>query len=196
MKSITKLSQLDLNKRFTYADYLTWKFQERVELIKGWLYKMSLESNRIHQTVSVKFLYQIFKYFEQKKSKVFAAPFDVRFLDKQKSKDDNKVYTVVQPDICVICDDDKLDERGCIGSPDWIIEIVSPGNTKKEMQLKFDLYEENGVKEYWIVHPGDTTVTVFQLKENKYQFKKYYVKGDKIPCDLFKGLKINSNLIF
>ena len=196
MKSITKLSQLDLNKRFTYADYLTWKFQERVELIKGWLYKMSPAPNRSHQTVSMKVANAIFNYFEQKPCNVYAAPFDVRFFDKQKSKEDNKVYTVVQPDICVICDDDKLDERGCIGSPDWIIEIVSPGNTKKEMQLKFDLYEENGVKEYWIVHPGDTTVTVFQLKENKYQFKKYYVKGDKIPCDLFKGLKINSNLIF
>ncbi len=197
MKLITKLSQLDLNKRYTYADYLTWKFQERVELIKGWLHKMSPAPNLGHQAVSFRLSLQAGKFFEGKKCDVFTAPFDVRLMDKRKQKEDGKVFTVVQPDICVICDADKLDERGCIGAPDWIIEILSPGNTKKEMQLKYDLYEENGVREYWIVHPGDANIAVFQLKEDqKYHFKKYYVKGDKVPCDLFRGLKIDTNKVF
>lgn len=196
MKPITKFSQLDLNKRYTYADYLTWKFQERVELIKGWLYKITPAPNLGHQSVSFKFSLQIGKFFEGKNCNAFTAPFDVRLLDKKQQKNDNKVYTVVQPDICVICDEAKLDERGCIGAPDWIIEIVSPGNTKREMQVKYDLYEENGVREYWIVHPGDQTIAVFQLKAGKYQFKKFYVKGDIVPCDLFRGLKIDSTKVF
>ncbi len=196
MKPITKFSQLDITKRYTYADYLTWKFQERVELVKGWLYKMSPAPNLGHQTASVRLLHPLLNFFEGKKCNVFAAPFDVRLMDKRKQKDDHKVHTVVQPDICVICDDSKLDERGCIGAPDWIIEIVSPGNTKREMQIKYDLYEEKGVREYWIVHPGDGTIAVFQLKDAKYQFKKFYVKGDKAPCDLFRGLKIDTARIF
>jgi Uma2 family endonuclease len=196
MKAITKFSQLDPTKRYTYADYLTWKFQERVELIKGWLYKMTPAPNMGHQAVSVRLLRPMLNYFESKKCNVFTAPFDVRLLDKRKQKNDNKVYTVVQPDICVVCDDAKLDERGCIGAPDWIIEILSPGNTKREMQVKYDLYEENGVREYWIVHPGDHTIAVFELKERKYQFKKFYVKGDKVPCGLFRGLKIDTAKVF
>lgn len=196
MKAITKFSQLDVKKRYSYADYLTWKFQERVELVKGWLHKMSPAPNLGHQTVSVRLLHPLLNYFDNKKCNVFAAPFDVRLLDKRKQTADNKVFTVVQPDICVICDDNKLDDRGCIGAPDWIIEIISPGNTQREMRVKYDLYEENGVKEYWIVHPVDNNIAVFQLKKGKYQFKRFYNKGEKVPCDLFRGLKIDTNKVF
>ena len=84
---------------------------------------------------------------------MYIAPFDVRLINFKESTKDNQVTTVVQPDLCVICDQNKLDDKGCIGSPDLIIEILSPGNSKHEMDIKFDLYQENGVLEYWIVNP-------------------------------------------
>ncbi|WP_042006912.1 Uma2 family endonuclease, partial [Capnocytophaga canis] len=94
------------------------------------------------------------------------APFDVR-LPKKEEKGDN-IHTVVQPDLCVICDESKLDERGCIGAPDLIIEILSPGNSKKEMKNKFELYQESGVEEYWIVNPTDENILVNVLEDGKY----------------------------
>ena len=103
---------------------------------------------------------------------------------------------MVQPDICVICDIEKLDEKGCIGAPDWIIEILSPGNTRKEMKEKFSLYEENGVKEYWIVDPVHLMIQVFDLKEDKFAWRSNYVKEDLIPVGIFEGFIIDSNLVF
>lgn len=102
----------------------------------------------------------------------------------------------MQPDICIICDDNKLDEMGCIGAPDWIIEILSPGNTKKETQEKFSLYEENLVKEYWIVQPGDQNILVFDLINNKYQLRKIYTNEDAVPAGIFPELQINFAAVF
>lgn len=147
--AITDLSQLDLNGTYSYADYLLWQFDERVELIKGKISLMCPASNVKHQRYSMYLSVQLFRYFEQKSCQVFAAPFDVRLYDRRKSVLQNKdIFTVVQPDICVICDADKLDEQGCNGAPDWIIEILSKGNSKKEVKTKHELYAENGVKEY------------------------------------------------
>src|SRR5690606_35127113 len=101
---ITDINQLDPSKRYTYADYLTWQFQERVELIKGWLYKMSPAPARKHQDVSIRMSSKIFNFLEGKKCRVYSAPFDVRLLNKEQSTVDNEIYSVVQPDICVVCD--------------------------------------------------------------------------------------------
>ena len=123
----------------------------------------------------------------------------MRLIGKSKSKkakDNHAVYTVVQPDICIICDQSKLDERGCIGAPDWIIEIVSPGNTKKEIDDKYFLYEENGVREYWIIQLTDETLTVFDLKNAKYQFRKIYNNVDKAPVGIFPGFEVDLVEVF
>jgi Uma2 family endonuclease len=164
MKPITKFSQLDLTKQYSYADYLTWQFKERVELIRGWISKMSQAPSTGHQSISSVFQGEIYSYLKKSTCKLFAAPFDVRLIDSKKSKNNQQVFTVVQPDICVICDEKKLDERGCIGAPDLIIEIVSPGNSKKEMKTKHELYEENGVREYWIANPLEKNIMLYVLK--------------------------------
>lgn len=196
---ITDFKQLDLNKRYTYADYMTWMFDQRVELFKGWVKEMSPAPNMSHQRISWQLSMEIGNFIKGKSCEAFSAPFDVRLIGKSKSKkakDDNAVYTVVQPDICVICDKNKLDERGCIGAPDWIIEIVSPGNTKKEIDDKYSIYEENGVREYWIIQPTDETVTVFDLKNNKYHFRKIYNNIDKAPVGIFTGFAIELPEVF
>ncbi len=196
MKPITKFSQLDLTKRYSYADYLTWQFQERVELIKGWILKMSPAPSMHHQSSSTTIQGEMYSYFKKSSCRLFVAPFDVRLLDKRKSKEDRKVYTVVQPDICVICDEQKLDERGCIGAPDLIVEIVSPGNSKREMKTKYDLYEENSVREYWIANPLEKNIMLYVLKAKKYQLKKIFFDDETIESAIFKGLKIELKDVF
>ena len=193
---ITDFNQLDLTKQYSYADYLTWKFTDRVELIRGWIKKMSPAPSSYHQVVSGNLSFHIQKYLYKKECKVFVAPFDVRLINTKKSSDDNIVYTVVQPDICIICDKDKIDKRGCVGAPDLVIEIVSKGNTKHEMETKFELYEEAGVFEYWIVGLGDETTTVFDLKENKFQFRKIYSNDDKVPMGIFTDFSIDMTEVF
>lgn len=151
---ITDLSQLDLSKRYTYADYLTWQFQERVELLRGRIEKMIPAPGRKHQAISGELHFQIKGYLRERSCSVFAAPFDVR-LPVPKAE---QAYTVVQPDLCVVCNESMLDDRGCFGAPDLVIEILSPGNTKREMNDKFHIYEEAGVQEYWIVDPEHEAV--------------------------------------
>ncbi len=196
---ITDFNQLDLNKRYTYADYLTWVFDERVELLRGWVKKMSPAPNMGHQRISRNITLIIGNFLEEKPCSLFYAPFDVRLIGTLKSKsvkDPASIYTVVQPDICVICDRSKLDDKGCLGAPDWIIEIVSPGNTKKEIDDKFEIYQENGVKEYWIVQPTDETISVFDLKNEQYQFRKIYNNVDLAPVGSFDGFKIDLKRVF
>lgn len=167
MSKITKISQLDVNKQYTYADYITWRLAERVELIKGWLYKMSPAPKRVHQRISADLFGLIWQFLKGEECSVFSAPFDVRLV-KNKGQKDQAIDTVVQPDICIICDKEKLDERGCVGAPDLIVEILSPSTSKKDYNEKYFLYEENKVKEYWIVNPDAKSIEVFVLQENKY----------------------------
>lgn len=194
---VKDISELDLDKTYTYADYLTWQFQERLELIKGKIFKMSPAPSRKHQKISIRLTKDILLFLDKGPCELYVAPFDVRLSPPKNNKDDNKIYSVVQPDLCVICDLEKLDDRGCLGAPDWIIEILSPGNNKKELDQKFSLYEENGVREYWIVHPAEETVTVFELStEGQYIFRKMYPTGTKVPVGIFPGFAIDLNEIF
>lgn len=191
---ITDISMLDPNKKYTYAQYLTWMFSERVELIKGKLFKMSPAPSRRHQKVSGKMTYIIQTHLLNKRCEIYAAPFDVRF---PVGEGDDKTYTVVQPDICVVCDKSKLDDRGCVGAPDLIVEIISPGSSKKDVKDKFALYEENGVKEYWIVSPETKLVDVFLLdNKGKYQFIKKYTEEDILPANVLKGLNVSLSEVF
>ena len=161
---ITDINQLDLNGTYTYSDYLKWQFTEMVELIKGRIYRMSPAPVRYHQDISREIERPIFNYFYKKSCKVYSAPFDVRFA-KNGEEGDGTIYTVVQPDICVICDLTKLDLKGCLGAPDWIIEITSPSTAKKDLNEKFNLYESSGVKEYWVVFPKDRYISVYFLND-------------------------------
>jgi Uma2 family endonuclease len=193
---ITKFSQLDVSKRYSYADYLTWQFAERVELIKGWILQMSPAPSRRHQLIAGDIFSRINLFLRKEKCSVYIAPFDVRLLDKKKAKTNKNIYTVVQPDICVVYDENKLDDQGCIGSPDLIIEVVSPGNTKNDINTKFNLYQENGVCEYWIVFPFDENVQIFDLVNSIYQLRGNYTIGDTITANCLPKFKLKLSDIF
>ena len=194
MKAVTKFSQLDITKKYTYADYLTWQFKDRVELIKGCIHKMSPAPNVKHQTTSWNLTLLIGNYLTNSKCKAFAAPFDVRLYKVNTAN--VKIETVVQPDICIVCNINKLDEKGCLGAPDLIIEIVSPGNSKKDLKTKFDLYQNNGVLEYWVANPLEKSVQQFYLENNKYKYIKTFFTGDQLESKIIKGLIINLNKVF
>lgn len=193
--AITSLSQLDPEGTYTYADYLMWKFEERVELLKGKIAQTSAP-NRIHQRISGRLFLSLGNALAGSKCEVYAAPFDVR-LTKFSKAQNKTISTVVQPDLCFICDPGKLDARGCIGPPDLIIEVLSPGNSKKEMKDKFELYEESGVAEYWIVFPDFQTIQVFQLnRQGKYIGLPPSVSGDVLTTPVVPALAMNVGEIF
>lgn len=198
MAVITDLSQLDLDGHYSYADYLDWQFDEAIELIKGKIMRMSPAPNVRHQHISMNLSRFLSVFFHKKQCKVFASPFDVRLYDRKKSiLADTDIKTVVQPDLCVICNPDLLDEQGCNGAPDWIIEILSKSNTKREMHIKFDLYQEGGVGEYWLVYPDNPAIHQFVLDDKGvYQFKGMYTHDDVVRPYLFPDLAIDANEVF
>lgn len=196
MEGITQLSQLDPNGTYTYADYLTWKFDEFVELIKGKVLRPMAGAGMQHQRLSRRLGFRIESFLLGSTCEMFSAPFDVR-LTRSTGNGDAQIRTVVQPDIFVVCDPDKLDERGCLGAPDWIIEILSPGNLAHDTRTKFDLYEENGVREYWIVVPGLQSVTAYVLDDaGRYQVAAEYAAPGPMPVATLPGLAVEWADIF
>jgi Uma2 family endonuclease len=195
---ITSLQQLDFSKHYTYSDYLLWQFKERVELLKGRLLPMAAP-NVQHQRISSYLHTEIGNCLRGKKCDLFSAPFDVRLpLPKNKIIGD-KIDTVVQPDLCVVCDESKLDKQGCIGAPELVIEILSQGNAKREMKDKYELYEEAGVMEYWIVDPERRVVLVYLLDEASGKFMSKtspLTDEDTLSSHTIKGLTIPLNDIF
>ena len=192
---ISSFNDLDASLTYSYAHYLTWLFDERVELIKGQIFKMSPAPSRFHQKVSIKIASPLFEFLKNKACEVYIAPFDVRF--PKGSKADEDIYTVLQPDICVICDQSKLDDRGCIGAPDIVVEILSPGNNKKELLNKYNVYQEFGVKEYWIISPGEKTFLKYTLDESgKYQPSKLFTLSEVITSSVLPGFELNLDEVF
>ncbi|MGM9511938.1 Uma2 family endonuclease [Larkinella sp. GY13] len=195
MATITDFSQLDLTKKYTYADYLTWQLDEWVELIKGKVARMSPAPKRIHQAISFNLSRILGQRLKGNTCRAYAAPFDVR-LTTMDVVTNEAIETVVQPDISVICDPAKLDEQGCIGAPDWIIEILSPGSMARDTKEKFDLYEENGVKEYWIVAPGEKNISVFVLEGDRYQLVADFYQPGLIPVRTLADFSIEWGTVF
>lgn len=193
MENITDINQLDFDKVYTYADYLRWQFIERVELFKGRIFMVSPAPSRKHQDISGNLYGSLFGLFRNYRCKMYAAPFDVRL--PRKDEKGNDIQTVVQPDLCIICDESKLDERGCLGAPDLIIEILSPGNSKKEMKNKFEIYAEAGVCEYWIVNPTDENILLNVLEDGKYHTQNPIV-DDWVQSHILPMVKIHTDDIF
>lgn len=191
---ITNINQLDLNKTYSYADYLLWKFKERVELFKGKILEMSPAPNVKHQKIAGGLYGHFFNFYKKNIiCNFFPAPFDVRI--PKLSQDNQEIFTVVQPDLCVICDPNKLDDKGCIGAPDLVIEILSPGNSKREMKDKFELYEESGVREYWIIDPNQESVLINVLENGVYDVKRP-ILDDFVVSYIFPNIKIHTDDIF
>ena len=198
MPKITQLSQLDLTQYYSYADYLTWAFDDALELIKGKILLMSPAPNVEHQRIETKLLLAIGNYLNNKNCEVFPAPFDVRLYDRNQSiLASEDIHNVVQPDLCVICNPELLDKQGCNGAPDWVIEIVSKGNSKRDLKIKYQLYQEARVQEYWLVYPCLQSIHQFVLDElGQYQLKAMYVEDDTITPILFPELSIDLTKIF
>ena len=193
--SVTRFEDLNLSKLYTYADYLTWNFKERVELIKGKIFKMSPAPSSIHQHISSQIHGNLFSFLRGKSCLVFSAPFDVRLSANNALSEE--ITTVVQPDLCVICDKTKIDRRGCVGAPDLIIEILSPSNDQIEVTKKYALYETNRVKEYWIVYPYETIIQVYTLNEaGQYVTSKPYAPGGTIKSTVLEGFELEVATIF
>lgn len=194
---ITNINELDINKKYSYADYVLWKFKERVEILRGRIFKMTPAPNVSHQRIAVNLLGVLYPHFQNRSCQLFSAPFDVALLNHKKSTPENQIHTIVQPDLCVVCDEEKLaDGKKCMGAPDLIIEILSPGNSEKEMNLKFDLYEEAGVKEYWMVYPEEKSVIVYVLENGKYIGLKPYTETQVLTSRLFSDVQVELRKIF
>ncbi len=183
----------EYNGVYTYADYFRWTIEERLELIKGKIFRMSPAPSSWHQSLSGDIFLALGNFLKKKKCKVYSAPFDVRL--PRKSTADEDITTVVQPDICVICDLEKIDKRGCLGAPDIVVEILSPGNIAKELNNKYDVYEESGVKEYWVVSQQDKTFLVYTLVNGKYQASRL-MTGGIITTPILPGFELNLDELF
>jgi len=193
-EKITQLSQVcDSTVEYTYDDYYEWLFTERVELIFGKVLPMAAP-NRLHQTV-IRNLNTIFGIFFQSKScEYYPAPFDVRLPVGIKK---GKYTTVVQPDLSVFCDQEKLDQKGAKGAPDLVVEILSPGNSRRDMKDKFEVYELAGVREYWIFHPIDSFVLPYLLnEEGKFVGLPAVHSPDKLYSCIFPDLSFSLEEIF
>ena len=190
---ITSLDQLDLDKVYTYADYYSWKFKERVELIKGKIMAMSPAPSGFHQRIAQKINLQLSGFLNKSFCEVYFAPFVVRL---ERVKDDKKVINVVQPDLCVICDLSKLDDRGCNGAPELIVEILSPGNSKKEMRDKFELYEAAGVEEHWMVDPAEKVIWQYFLINGNFENYGPIIEDDSLMSRVLEGFSMDLNDVF
>ena len=195
MENITDISQLDLSKTYSYADYLSWKFTDLVELVRGRIVRKMSGPVTAHQRCSMNLSRGIDTFLLGKTCQVFAAPFDVR-LWRSTDNGDDQIRTVVQPDLCVICDPAKIDKRGCLGAPDWIIEIISPRTAVYDTKTKFDLYAENDVAEYWIVFPGEQSITTFVLRDGEYQPTGVYEDPGLVPSHTLPELPLEWSDLF
>ncbi|MDR0403102.1 MAG: Uma2 family endonuclease [Treponema sp.] len=175
---------------YSYADYLEWEEGERYEIIDGEAYMMATPS-RIHQEISMVLSTAINNFLKDKPCKVYAAPFSVRLFPAEDLSDD----TVVEPDITVVCDPAKLDERGCNGAPDFIIEIVSPSTGRYDRIVKFNKYREAGVREYWIADPEHKDVFVYVLKNGEYTAVNY-ADTETVPVTVLPGCEIDLKTVF
>lgn len=189
------LPQFEQETNYTYADYLDWD-EGRWELIDGEVWDMTPAPSRLHQEISINFSSLLHDFFKGKDCSVYAAPFDVRLSDSNNAED-YTVTTVVQPDISVICDQSKLDDQGCVGSPDLIIEILSPSTAAKDLKVKRALYEKHGVQEYWLVHPTDKVVMSYQLVDDgQYGKAQIFDRDDLLQSVRFEELTIQLSSIF
>lgn len=182
-------------KRYSYLDYKDWPDGERWEIIDGVPYLLSPAPSTEHQRILTELILQLGQFLRDKSCRVFPAPFDVR-LGRPKQNDE-EIDTVVQPDIVVVCDPDKLDHKGCNGAPDIVIEILSQATAKRDLHDKFMAYERSGVKQYWVVFPWDKALDIYMPNDfHKFEIVGKYQYPDKFKVDYLGDLKIDLELVF
>jgi len=184
----------DLSGTYTASDYLQWKLDVMVELIRGKIFKMTPSPSSNHQRISRELQYQFHQHFLGKTCEFFNAPFDVYLVHP--GDNFKKSKNVVEPDLCVICDPAKIIKLGCIGAPDLVVEILSPSTSKKDQKDKFELYEEFGVREYWIVSPENRSVSIHVLKNGSFQSFRPVTEVEKLHSRVFPDLVIDLKEVF
>lgn len=182
------------NKRYTFADVLTWDEDDRIEIINGEAFMMAPPS-RVHQEISFEIGRQLGNYLEGKRCKVYPAPFGVRLFEKEGDGPDD-VDTMVEPDLSVICDHSKLDDHGCKGAPDLVIEILSPSTRRHDRLVKLDLYQRAGVREYWIVDPEYKSVQVFTQDGGFLKIREDYGREEVARVNVLEGCFIDLGKVF
>ena len=181
-------------ERYTFADVLTWDIDARIELIDGVPYMMAPPSTE-HQRITGEIFRQVANFLVGKKCQAFPAPFGVRLFSRKEDTPDDE-GTVLEPDITVVCDRDKLDEHGCKGAPDFIVEILSPSTQRRDRLVKLNLYRDAGVREYWIVDPDRKMVHTMVLDEGSYPVAQTFIAGDKVPVSVLEGCVIDLAPVF
>ena len=176
------------DKLYTYSDYITWTDDIRYELIDGVPYMMSAPT-RMHQEILGNLHLLFGNFLKGKSCKVYLTPFDVR-LNADTSDD-----TVVQPDLVIVCDHSKLDDAGCKGAPDMVVEILSPSTSHKDRNIKFNTYLRSGIKEYWTIDPDAKSLAAHILKDNNY-ITHAYTQEETAPVHILEGCNINLSEVF
>lgn len=185
---------LPQEKSYTYADLLEWNDGKRYELYNGQPVMMS-PPLRQHQEISGEIYLQIGTYLKGKKCKVYHAPFSVRPF----AADGDSPYdtdTLVEPDITVVCSSDKLDKYGCKGAPDLVVEILSPSTKQYDCLVKYKLYQQAGIREYWIVDPDKKLVLVYTLVEGQYYVPEVYTARDSVPVGVLEDCAVDLTAVF
>jgi len=184
-----------MTETYTYADLLDWPEDARWELIDGVAYCMTLAPSRQHQEILGELYLQFGIFLRNAPCRVYLAPFDVRLPKPHENA--MTASTVVQPDLAVICERAQLDQRGAVGGPTLVIEILSPYTAKKDRHLKRRVYEQAGVREYWIISPGEKTVEVYHLQgPEQYDAGTIYQYNDHVPVSVLPGLTIDLQQVF
>jgi Uma2 family endonuclease len=186
---ITRLDQLNEESfEYSYSDYMKWQFQERVEIIMGKIFPMSAP-NTLHQHIIGELFFTMYAFFKHTSCNVILSPIDVRL---PVGRQGNTFKTVVQPDLCVICDKSKIVTQGIKGAPDLVVEILSPSNRQIEMHEKFKAYQASLVREYWIIHPGEQWMLQYVLNENRlFELHKKHENLSRLESVIFQGLVVD-----
>ena len=182
-------------RSFTYADYLTWPDEERWEIIEGVAYDMTPAPSTRHQGILIQLITQFASFLEDSPCRPFAAPFDV--LLPKPSEEASTSTTVVQPDLLVVCEREKLKDYGCVGAPTLVLEILSPSTSTKDLREKLHAYERAGVPEYWVVSPAEKWVQIFTLNsQGRYDPPATFGDGEQAPVGVLPGLIIDLGRVF
>lgn len=190
------MDELPQENSYTYADLLSWDEPVRYELYDGIPVVMSSPTD-VHQIIIGEIFAQLHAYLRGKKCRPFFAPFDVRLFEQPGDSPKN-VKTVVQPDLMVVCDPDKVDHRGIRGAPDLVVEVISPSTQRYDRLLKFDRYMRAGVLEYWIVDPNARTVWVYTLQDGAYRTATVYSvdSAPAVPVGVLENCVIDLSTVF
>jgi Uma2 family endonuclease len=180
---------LEKGKHYTYKDYLTWPDDVRCELIDGEVFMMTPAPLLTHQDVAGEIFFQAKQALRDKPCRAMIAPLDVRLPRGEETDEETDV--VVQPDVLVVCDPNKLDRRGVRGAPDWVVEVLSPSSASRDQIEKRRIYERHGVLEYWLVHPTDRILTVYRWQNGEYGKPDIFKLEGCTPVAVLPGLSID-----